>query len=157
MVWKQLQGEAVPVARCTVVRLMRELGLHGEVRGRRIRTTIPDAIAARPQHVVPRNFSEMRPTHLWVADLTYVATWPGFASVAFVVGFFSRRIVSWRISSSFRRDLALDALEQALYDRGTGPERVHCNNAGCRIFQFGTPSGWPRSASSRPGEAGGLV
>jgi putative transposase len=117
-VWKQLLRVGVAVARCTVARLMRRLGLAGAVRGRAFRrTTIPDALATRPPDLVTRQFTAPRPNQLWVADLTYVATWRGFVYVAFVIDVFSRRIVGWRASSALRSDLALDALEQALYDR----------------------------------------
>ena len=117
-VWKQLLREGMAVARCTVARLMRRLGLAGAVRGRAFTvTTIPDTTAPRPPDLVTRQFTATRPNQLWVADLTYVATWRGFVYVAFVIDVFSRRIVGWRASSSLRSDLALDALEQALYDR----------------------------------------
>jgi transposase InsO family protein len=118
-VWKQLRREKKRVARCTVARLMRQMGLQGAVRGRKFtKTTIADEAAARPLDLVGRNFTATRPNQLWVADLTYVATWCGFVYVAFVIDVFARRIVGWRASSSLRSDLALDALEQAIYDRG---------------------------------------
>lgn len=116
-VWKQLRREGFDVARCTVARLMRAMGLQGAVRGRRFKTTIPDEASTRPLDLVERNFTASRPNELWVSDLTYVATWRGFVYVAFVIDIFARRIVGWRASSSLRSDLALDALEQALYDR----------------------------------------
>jgi transposase InsO family protein len=118
-VWKHLvQEEQRVVARCTVGRLMRDLGLRGAVRGQRFKvTTCPDTGAVRPPDLVERQFTATRPNQLWVADLTYVATWRGFVYVAFVVDVFSRRIVGWRASNSLRSDLALDALEQALHDR----------------------------------------
>ncbi len=116
-VWRQLKREGFDVARCTVARLMRELGLRGVVRGRKVKTTIPDALSDRPLDRVKRQFNVFRPNALWVADLTYVATWRGFVYVAFVIDAFARRIVGWRVSSSLRTGLALDALEQALYDR----------------------------------------
>jgi transposase InsO family protein len=117
-VWNQLKRDGHVIARCTVARLMKRLGLAGVVRGRTFkRTTIPDTAAARPLDLVARRFMAERPNELWVADLTYVATWRGFVYVAFVIDVFSRRIVGWRVSSSLRSDLALDALEQALYDR----------------------------------------
>lgn len=129
-VWKQLHREQIPVARCTVARLMGVLGLRGVVRGRRIRTTIPDAVAERPRDLVERDFHATRPNQLWVADLTYVATWRGFVYVAFVIDVFSRRIVGWRASTSLRSDLALDALDQALYDRDTDAGLVHHSDRG---------------------------
>jgi transposase InsO family protein len=118
-VWHQLtKREHRTVARCTVARLMRDLGLKGAVRGRAFKTTtVAGEVAVRPADLVSRQFRAIRPNQLWVADLTYVATWRGFVYVAFVVDVFSRRIVGWRASSSLRSDLALDALEQALYDR----------------------------------------
>jgi transposase InsO family protein len=135
-VWKQLNRETIPVARCTVARLMRELGLQGVVRGRRIRTTIPDALAACPRDLVERDFRATRPNQLWVADLTYVATWRGFAYVAFVIDVFSRRIVGWRATRSLRSDLALDALEQALYDRETDAGLVHHSDRGVQYLSI---------------------
>ena len=116
-VWKQLNREGLPVARCTVARLMRDLGLQGAVRGRKFKTTIADDMATRPLDLVDRDFTATRPNQLWVSDLTYVATWRGFVYVAFVIDVFARRIVGWRASNSLRNDLALDALEQALYER----------------------------------------
>ena len=135
-VWKQLNRETIPVARCTVARLMRDLGLRGVVRGRRITTTIPDALAARPRDLVERDFRATRPNQLWVADLTYVATWRGFTYVAFVIDVFSRRIVGWRATSSLRSDLALDALEQALYDRETDAGLVHHSDRGVQYLSI---------------------
>jgi len=135
-VWKQLNRETIPVARCTVARLMRDLGLRGVVRGRRITTTIPDALAERPRDLVERDFRATRPNQLWVADLTYVATWRGFAYVAFVIDVFSRRIVGWRATSSLRSDLALDALEQALYDRETDAGLVHHSDRGVQYLSI---------------------
>ena len=96
---------------------MRQMGLHGVVRGRRCRTTAPDEWAERPQDLVDRDFTATRPNQLWVSDLTYVATWRGFVYVAFVIDVFSRRVVGWRVSNSLRSDLALDALDQALWER----------------------------------------
>jgi putative transposase len=119
-VWAQLNREHIPVARCTVERLMRRLGLRGAVRGKRFRTTIPDGAAARPRDLVERNFRVAAPNRLWVADLTYVRTWSGFVYVAFVTDAFSRRIVGWQVSRSLRTDLALHALEQAIWTRRHG-------------------------------------
>jgi len=96
-VWRQLGREKVPVARCTVERLMRGMGLHGAVRGRAFKvTTVADETALRPPDLVDREFSATQPNQLWVADITYVATWTGFAYVAFIIDVFSRRIVGWR-------------------------------------------------------------
>ena len=113
----QLRREGRQVARCTVERLMRAQGLRGAVRGRRWTTTTPDTAAARPADLVERDFAAPAPDRLWVADLTYCPTWSGVVYVAFVVDVFSRRIVGWRASRSLRTDLALDALEQAVWTR----------------------------------------
>jgi putative transposase len=115
--WRQLRREGIPVARCTVERLMRREGLRGVVRGRTKRTTVPDEHAPRPADLVERDFRAPVPNRLWVADLTYVRTWSGFAYVAFIVDACSRAIVGWQASRSLRSDLALDALEQALWAR----------------------------------------
>jgi transposase InsO family protein len=138
-VWKQLRREGQAVARCTVARLMHRAGLRGAVRGRKFkRTTCPDTAAVRPPDLVTRRFAATRPNELWVADLTYVATWRGFAYVAFVIDVFARRIVGWRVSSSLRSDLALDALEQALYDRQLeGAERlIHHSDRGTQYLSI---------------------
>ncbi len=116
-VWRQLRREGVAVARCTVERLMRRLGLQGVRRGKGVRTTVPDAKAACPLDRVKRQFRADRPNQLWVADFTYVSTWQGFVYVAFVVDVFARYIVGRRVSSSMQTDFVLDALEQALYAR----------------------------------------
>jgi transposase InsO family protein len=138
-VWKQMKREGHVVARCTVARLMRRRGLLGTVRGRRFKlTTIPDTMAMRPADLVTRQFQATRPNQLWVADLTYVATWRGFTYVAFVIDVFSRRIVGWRASNSLRSDLALDALEQALYDRPIGESErlVHHSDRGVQYLSI---------------------
>jgi putative transposase len=116
-VWLALNREGIPVARCTVERLMRQLGLEGARRGRKRRTTIADPGAVRPADLVQRRFSPARPDAVWVADFTYVATWSGTVYVAFVLDAHSRRILGWRAATSMRTDLVLDALEQALWTR----------------------------------------
>lgn len=121
-VWRQLQREGVSVARCTVERLMRRMGLRGVVCGKVIRTTIGDAKALCPPDLVNRQFSAQRPNQLWVSDFTYVSTWQGWLYVAFVIDVFSRRIMGWRVSTSMRTDFVLDALEQALYARRPGQD-----------------------------------
>jgi putative transposase len=135
-VWVQLNREGIGTARCTVARLMRVLGLRGAVRGRTFKTTIPDDMAVRPADLVSRNFTARRPNELWVADLTYVATWRGFVFVAFVIDVFSRTIVGWRASSSLRTDLALDALEQALYARPDTDSLVHHSDRGVQYVSI---------------------
>jgi putative transposase len=116
-VWAQLNREGHRVARCTVERLMRQLGLRGAVRGKPKRTTTPDVTAPRPADLVDRDFTAPAPNRLWVADLTYVRTWSGFVYVAFITDVYSRMIVGWQASTSLRTDLALDALEQAIWTR----------------------------------------
>jgi putative transposase len=135
-VWKQLNREGVAVARCTVERLMRWMSIRGVVRGRKPRTTIPDEVAARPMDLVERDFTADRPNQLWVADLTYVATWSGFVYVAFVIDVFSRMIVGWRVSWSLRSDLALDALEQALWARPDIEQLVHHSDRGVQYLSI---------------------
>jgi putative transposase len=117
-IWAQLNREGITVARCTVERLMRDLGIQGAVRGKTRRTTISgDDPAARPADLVDRQFVASAPNRLWVADLTYVRTWSGFVYVSFVTDVFSRRIVGWQASRSLKTDLALNALEQAIWER----------------------------------------
>jgi putative transposase len=117
-VWQHLRREGVVVARCTVQRLMRGLGLAGAVRGRApVRTTQADPAQTRPPDLVARQFTATRPNQLWVADFTYVPTARGFVYVAFVVDVFARRIVGWRVAASLRTDFVLDALEQAVAAR----------------------------------------
>ena len=120
-IWRQLRREGTAVARCTVERLMRKLGLRGVMRGKVVRTTTSDSKAQCPLDRVNRQFKADRPNQLWVSDFTYVSTWQGWLYVAFVIDVFARRIVGWRVSSSMRTDFVLDALEQALYARQ--PER----------------------------------
>ncbi len=135
-VWRQLHREDIEVARCTVERLIRQLGVSGVVRGWKPRTTIPDEVAARPADLVQRDFTATRPNQLWVADLTYVATWAGFVYVAFVIDVFSRRILGWRVSRSLRSDLALDALEQALYACPDIEQLVHHSDRGVQYLSI---------------------
>ena len=116
-VWRQLQREGVPVARCTVARLMRDMGLAGVIRGKPVRTTVSDKAAPCPLDRVNRQFRAPAPNMLWVSDFTYVSTWSGFVYVAFVVDVFARRIVGWRASRSAHAGFVLDALEQALHER----------------------------------------
>jgi transposase InsO family protein len=134
-VWLQLKREDVRVARCTVVRLMANLGLRGAVRGRAFKvTTVTNDAHPRPLDRVGRRFEAERPNQLWVADITYVATWSGFVYVAFVIDVFSRFIVGWRVSSSLRSDLALDALEQALWARQPGDGLIHHSDRGVQYL-----------------------
>jgi putative transposase len=131
-VWRQLGREDIPVARCTVARLMRQMGLQGVVRGRSTRTTVPDKATPCPADKVNRQFQAPRPNQLWVSDFTYVATWQGFVYVAFVIDTFARRIVGWRVSRNAQAGFVLDALEQALHDRRPvqGAGLVHHSDRG---------------------------
>jgi len=137
-VWRQLQREGIQVARCTVERLMRRLGLRGVRRGKVVRTTFGDTAAPCPLDRVNRQFKADRPNQLWVSDFTYVSTWAGFVYVAFVIDVFARRIVGWRVSRSMRTDFVLDALEQALYARQ--PERdaslIHHSDRGSQYVSI---------------------
>jgi putative transposase len=135
-VWRQLNREQIPVAKCTTERLMQNLGIRGVVRGKGYKTTIPDLLAERPADLVERTFTAARPNQLWVADITYVATWRGVVYTALVIDVFARRIVGWRVWNSLRTDLVLDALEQALYSR-TGTEGlVHHSDRGSQYLSI---------------------
>jgi putative transposase len=116
-VWRQLKREGHDLARCTVARLMRGMGLQGVIRGKPVRTTISDKAAPCPLDHVNRQFKAPRPNALWVSDFTYVATWSGFAYVAFIIDAYARRIVGWRVSRTAHTGFVLDALEQALHER----------------------------------------
>jgi putative transposase len=137
-VWRQLNREGVQVARCTVERLMKRMGLAGARRGKVVRTTVPNPAAPCPLDRVNRQFKADRPNKLWVSDFTYVSTWQGWLYVAFVIDVFARRIVGWRVSRSMHTDFVLDALEQALCDRQ--PERsaalVHHSDRGSQYVSI---------------------
>jgi putative transposase len=135
-VWRQLGREGIVVARCTVARLMRVMGLQGIVRGKKVRTTIPDPAAACPLDRVNRQFKAPRPNALWVSDFTYVATWAGFVYVAFVIDAYARRIVGWRVSRTAHASFVLDALEQALHERRPlqGGGLVHHSDRGSQYL-----------------------
>ena len=135
-VWKQLNRESIPAARCTVERLMRRLGLEGVRRGRRCITTIPDDAANKPMDLVNREFVATRPNQLWVADITHVPSWSGFVYVAFVVDVFSRYIVGWRALKHMQTDLVLDALEQALWLRGKPKGVIHHSDRGSQYLSI---------------------
>jgi putative transposase len=136
-VWRALRKQGVAVARCTVERLMRAEGLRGVVRGKKVFTTQSDESAPRPDDLVERDFSASAPNRLWVADLTYVRTWSGFVYVAFVIDVFSRHIVGWQIANYLRTDLALDALEMALWRRrGAGTGLVHHSDRGVQYLSI---------------------
>ena len=137
-VWLQLNREAWEVARCTVERIMRDMGLKGAVRGKSIKTTFSDKAKPCPLDLVNRHFQATRPNQLWVSDFTYVATWRGFVYVAFVIDVYARRIVGWRAASTPRTDLVLDALEQAIYERisKTKPSLIHHSDRGVQYVSI---------------------
>jgi putative transposase len=137
-VWRQLLREGIAVARCTVARLMRTMGLQGVVRGKRVRTTISNAAAPCPLDRVNRQFKAPRPNALWVSDFTYVATRAGFVYVAFVIDVFARRIVGWRVSRTAHAGFVLDALEQALHERRPvrGGGLVHHSDRGVQYLSI---------------------
>ena len=136
-IWIQLNREGFGVAKCTVRRLMREMGLRGATRGRTFKiTTTSDAGAAKPADLVERRFCAERPNQLWLSDITYVAAWTGFVYVAFVIDVYARRIVGWRASTSLKTDLALDALEQAIWERlpDRADELIHHSDHGSQYL-----------------------
>jgi transposase InsO family protein len=137
-VWRQLGREGISVARCTVARLMRQMGLQGAVRGREVRTTVSNPAAACPLDRVNRQFRAPRPNALWLSDFTYVATWQGFVYVAFVIDAYARRIVGWRVSRTAHAAFVLDALEQALADRRPvqGGGLVHHSDRGVQYVSI---------------------
>jgi len=137
-VWKQLDREGEKIARCTVARLMRSMGLQGIVRGRPVKTTVSDRKAPCPLDKVNRQFRAQRPNTLWLSDFTYVSTWQGFDYVAFVIDAFARRIVGWRASRTAHAGFVLDALEQALHDRRPvhGGGLVHHSDRGVQYVSI---------------------
>ena len=137
-VWRQLKREGHDLARCTVARLMRAMGLQGVIRGKRVRTTISDKAAPCPLDHVNRQFRAPRPNTLWVSDFTYVATCSGFAYVAFIIDAYARRIVGWRVSRTAHTGFVLDALEQALHERRPlrGGGLVHHSDRGSQYVSI---------------------
>ena len=136
-VWRQMHREGQPVARCTVERLMRAMGLQGVVRGKKVRTTQSDPATPTPHDLVKRAFTAERPDQLWVADFTFVSTWQGFAYVAFIIDVYSRFIVGWRVSRHMRTDFVLDALEQALHARQPAAHRlIHHSDRGSQYLSI---------------------
>jgi transposase InsO family protein len=135
-VWRQLTREQIPVARCTVERLMDRLGIEGIRRGARKRTTIAAQLLEKPLDRVQRQFLAVRPNQLWIADFTYVATWGGFVYVAFVIDVFARVIVGWRVSRTMHTELVLDALEQAVHARRPGKGLIHHSDHGVQYLSI---------------------
>jgi transposase InsO family protein len=135
--WKQLKRESLTVAHCTVRRLMKQMGISGLTRGKAFKvTTIADANARRPADLVARKFAAERPNQLWVADFTYVATWRGFVYVAFVIDVYSRMLVGWRVSTSMKAELVLDALEQAVHARSDTDGLIHHSDRGSQYLSI---------------------
>lgn len=135
-VWRQLIREGIQVARCTVERLMKKLGIQGIRRGKKCWTMIADDLLDRPTDKVNRQFVATRPNQLWVADITFVATWAGFVYVAFIIDVFARCIVGWRVSRSLHTDLVLDALEQALWARRETNGLIHHSDHGSQYLSI---------------------
>lgn len=135
-VWRQMRREGFDVARCTVARLMKDMGIQGIIRGKPHRTTIPDKAAPCPLDRVNRQFRVPAPDMLWVSDFTYVATWTGFVYVAFVVDAYARRIVGWRVSRTAHAGFVLDALEQAVHQRRPGAGLVHHSDRGSQYLSI---------------------
>jgi len=137
-IWRQLRREGQKIARCTVARLMRSMGLQGVIRGKPVRTTISDKGAPCPLDHVNRQFKAPRPNALWVSDFTYVSTWNGFVYAAFVIDAFARRIVGWRVSRTAHAGFVLDALEQALHERRPvhGGRLVHHSDRGVQYVSI---------------------
>jgi putative transposase len=137
-VWRQMKREGFDIARCTVARLMKSMGLQGVIRGKPLKTTISDKAAPCPLDRVNRQFQAPAPNRLWVSDFTYVSTWRGFVYVAFVIDAYARRIVGWRVSRTAHASFVLDALEQALHDRRPihGGGLVHHSDRGVQYVSI---------------------
>jgi putative transposase len=137
-VWLQLNREGFGVARCTVERLMKGMGIEGVIRGKPVKTTVPDKSAPCPLDRVNRCFKAPAPNRLWVSDFTYVSTWAGTMYVAFVIDAYARRIVGWRVSRTMTAGFVLDALEQALAARRpfAGGGLVHHSDRGSQYISL---------------------
>jgi putative transposase len=136
-VFKQLHREGHVIARCTVTRLMGEMGLRGVQRGKKRYTTVVDETAPRPADLVERRFVASRPNELWLADITYASTWDGWLYVAFILDVHSRMIVGWQLADHLRTDLVLDALEMALWRRDlTIGALIHHSDRGSQYTSF---------------------
>ncbi len=135
-VWGELVREGIPVGRCTVERLMRQLGLRGITRGAKRSTTVSDPNQKPAPDLVKRDFTATRPNQLWVSDFTYIATWTGFVYTAFVIDVYARRIVGWRVSRLMKTELVLDALEQALWARAPRQKLIHHSDRGSQYLSI---------------------
>ena len=162
-VWRQMHREGFGIARCTVARLMKDIGNEGAIRGKRPRTTIPDKALPCPLDRVNRQFHASAPNVLWVSDFTYVATWQGFVYVAFVIDVFARRIVGWCASRTANAGFVLDALEQAIHQRrpfiNAGQHKINqciTQIADRNICRSNTPNDWQRRRLHRQSAASGI-
>lgn len=136
-IYKQLAREGYDVARCTIVRLMADMGIRGVQRGKKRFTTVVDETAVRPADLVKRRFVADRPNQLWLADITYCSTWQGWLYVSFIMDVYSRMIVGWQLADHLRTDLVLDALEMAIWRRDvTCGDVVHHSDRGCQYTSF---------------------
>ena len=149
-VWHQLQREKFTIARCTVARLMKRLAIHGVIRGKVKKTTVPDKSQPCPKDKVNRKFRAPAPNMLWVSNFTYVSTWQGFVYVAFIIDTFADKIVDWCVSSSPKTGFVLDALEQALHDRRPVHKGglIHHSDRGGQYCPFAIPNDWPMLGSN---------
>ncbi len=135
-VWQKLKREGYIIARCTVARLMKKLGIQGVWRGKNKQTTRSRDDQKRAPDLVKRNFRADQPNHLWVADFTYIQTNSGWVYTAFVIDVFSRAIVGWKVSTRMNTDMVLDALEQALHDRGMPKNVIHHSDRGVQYLSI---------------------
>lgn len=158
-IWRQLRREGFDVARCTVARLMKSMGIQGIIRGKPQKTTIPDKRLPCPLDKVNRQFRVPAPNMLWVSDFTYVATWKGFVYVAFVIDAYARKIVGWRVSTSPHAGFVLDALEQAVHDGARSRAWAWFTTviAEASICRSNIPNDWLRQASNLRSEAWATV
>src|SRR5206468_2099379 len=148
--WKAARRAGIDIGRDQTARLMRQTGIQGALRSKRVRTTRPDRSAGRHPDLVKRYFRASEPNLLWVTDLTFVATWAGVAYVCFIVDAFSRMIVGWRVAGQMRTPMVLDAIEMARWSRGRHHDGLRCHSdAGRNSPRSATANGSPRSARSR--------
>ena len=135
-VWQQLKREGYVIARCTVARLMQKLGIQGVWRGKNKQTTRSRDDQKRADDLVKRNFNADHPDQLWVSDFTYIQTHSGWVYTAFIIDVFSRAIVGWKVSTRMNTDMVLDALEQALHDRGMPKNVIHHSDRGVQYLSI---------------------
>ena len=154
-VWHQMRREGFDIARCTVARLMKDIGIEGVVRGKKPKTTIPDKALPCPLDKVNRQFYAPAPNVLWVSDFTYVATWQGFVYVAFVIDVFARRLIGWRVSRRATAGFVLDALEQAIHQRRPAQDQL-VHHSDRNLYRSSTPNGCQRRRSPRLSAVSGI-